>query len=184
MFYSLIKYILRIYLPLFFKKIHIEGFANVPKDQPILFAVNHQNTILDAVLTGMSLKKNTSFLVRADFFKNRLFNWFFDKLHLIPISRGQDKRGNLITFNQQTFSKCVTCLAQKKPILIFPEGTSSATHKLSKFKKGVARLAFQAESAHDFKLDLQVIPVTINYENHFKGQTEVWIKYGKPIIPS
>jgi hypothetical protein len=55
-------------------------------------------------------------------------------------------------------------------------------HQVSTFKKGVARLALEAEMKNDFKLDLHVIPVTINYQNHFKGNSDVWIKYCKPIL--
>ncbi|MFT6715528.1 MAG: 1-acyl-sn-glycerol-3-phosphate acyltransferase [Saprospiraceae bacterium] len=182
MLYTIIKHILRMYFPLFFNKVHIEGIENVPKDQPVIFAVNHQNTLLDATLVAHLFKKNTYFLVRSDVFKGRFINWIFKTLYLIPISRGKDGTGNMAGFNKLTFSKCIEHLQQKKLILIFPEGESKASYQLLKLKKGVARLAFQAEMENDFELNLHVIPVTINYQNHFKGNSDVWIKYCDPIL--
>jgi 1-acyl-sn-glycerol-3-phosphate acyltransferase len=167
---------------LFFNKIHIEGISKVPKDKPIIFAVNHQNTLLDATLVAYLMRKNTYFLVRSDVFRGKVINWIFKKLYLIPISRGKDKRRNMAEFNRKTFEKCVQHLAARKPVLIFPEGESKANYQLASFKKGIARLAFQAEDEHDFNLEVHVIPVTINYQNHFKGNSDVWIKYCDPVL--
>jgi len=182
MLYSIIKHILRIYFPLFFSKVHIEGIKNIPKDKPVIFAVNHQNTLLDATLVAHLLKKNTYFLVRSDLFKGQFINWIFKVLYLIPISRGKDGNSDMAAFNKKIFSRCIQLLKQKKLVLIFPEGESKATYQLSKLKKGVARLAFQAEKESDFNLDLHIIPVTVNYQNHFKGNSDVWIKYCEPIL--
>lgn len=182
MVYKAIKYILRLYFPLFFNKIHVEGLHKVPNNKPVLFAVNHQNTMIDATLVAYKLKKNTFFLVRSDVFTGPIINWILKILHLIPISRGKDRINDMAGFNKKTFSSCIDHLNQKKMILIFPEGQSSAKYQLSKFKKGVARLALQAEAENEFKLDLHLIPVTINYENHFQGNSNVWIKYCDPIV--
>ena len=184
MLYSVIKHILRIYFPLFFGKIHIEGLDNVPTDKPVIFAVNHQNTLLDATLASYLIKRNTYYLVRSDLFKGRIINWFFKIIYLIPISRGKDKEHDMASFNKKSFSKCIEHLEKNKIILIFPEGESRAEYQLSKFKKGIARLALEAEDKNDFKLDINIVPVTINYENHFEGNSKVWIKYCEPITIS
>ncbi|MBK7389510.1 MAG: 1-acyl-sn-glycerol-3-phosphate acyltransferase [Bacteroidetes bacterium] len=49
---------------------------NIFPDGPIVFAPNHQNAFLDAVLVACSSKRNPFFLARADVFKNpRAAKW-------------------------------------------------------------------------------------------------------------
>lgn len=181
MIYTSLKLIVRLYLPLFFKEIHVQGRNKIPNNQPVIFAVNHQNTFMDATLVAMLTNRKVFFLVRSDVFKGKLIKWILHLLHLIPIYRAQDKTPNLAKSNKKTFATCIDHLKNNQSILIFPEGKSKARHGLSKLKKGVARLGLQAEKEHDFQLGLQVIPVSINYQFHFKGNSNVWIKYCDPI---
>lgn len=181
MLYSFIKYLLRIFFPYFFKKVHITGFDKIPKNQPVLLVSNHQNAFLDAVLAAYSFKQNVFFLVRSDLFKKGFINWLFEKLSLIPVFRQSDTTKNRSQKNQETFEKCQSYFEQKKTILIFPEGNSQASYRLEKLKKGAARMALQAEANNGFKLGLLVIPVSITYENHHKAKTTVWIEYDDAI---
>jgi hypothetical protein len=75
-------------------------------------------------------------------------------------------------------------LENGKPILIFPEGKSEPLHHLFKLKKGVARLAIEAEAKHNFNLHVHVVPVAINYMNHFLPGKNVFVEYIDPIIVS
>lgn len=184
MVYKLIQYILRAYLPVFFKRIEYRGLENVPKDKPVIFAVNHQNAFLDGILVALKLRREIFFLTRSDVFKGKWVIRIFKALNLIPIFRRQDGHDNIQNKNNQTFNHCIKELANKKCILIFPEGVSEPVHHLFKLKKGVARLAFEAEEAHNFNLKLHIVPVAINYENHFIGGKKVYVNYCNPIIVS
>lgn len=181
MIYKLIQYILRIYLPIFFKKIEISGLDKLPKDKPLIFAVNHQNAFMDGVLVALKLKKPMFFLTRSDVFKGKWIVRIFKSLNLVPIFRSQDGVKDIIGANKVTFKYCIEELEQGKQVLIFPEGISAPIHHLFDLKKGVVRLAFEAESKNDFSLSLRIIPVAINYENHFVGGKKVYVNYGDSI---
>ncbi len=184
MVYKLIQFILRIYLPVVFKRLEFRGLENVPQDKPVIFAVNHQNAFLDGILVALKLRRPVFFLTRSDVFKGRWVVKIFKILNLVPIFRRQDGAGDIKTKNRETFKYCIKELEKKKPILIFPEGESEPIHHLFDLKKGVARLAFEAEAKNNFKLGLHVVPVVINYENHFVPGKKVFVNYLKPILIS
>ena len=160
------------------------GLENVPKDKPVIFAVNHQNAFMDGVLVALKLRRPVFFLTRSDVFKGKWVVKIFKALNLVPIFRRQDGQGDISSKNQETFKYCIKELEKRKPILIFPEGVSEPVHHLFKLKKGVARLAFEAEANNNFNLKLHVVPVVINYENHFIGGKKVFVNYLDPILIS
>lgn len=184
MVYKLIQIILRIYLPIFFKRIEYRGLENLPKNKPVIFAVNHQNAFMDGILVAIKLRRPVFFLTRSDVFKGKWVVKIFKALNLVPIFRRQDGVGDITSRNKETFKYCIKELENKKPILIFPEGVSEPIHHLFDLKKGVARLAFEAESKNNFNLRLHVVPVAINYENHFVGGKKVFVNYLDPILVS
>lgn len=184
MVYKLIQILLKIYLPLFFKKVEVRGLSNVPRDKPVLFAVNHQNTFLDAMLVGMHLKRQVFFLTRSDVFTGKFALKVFNALNLVPIFRKKDGDLNYRSKNQETFDYCIKKLEDGKPVLIFPEGHSEPIHHMFPLKKGVARLALEAEAKHDFNFRLHIVPVAVNYENHFLPGKGAYVEYLEPIIVS
>ena len=184
MIYKLIQFILRLYLPILFKRMEFRGLENVPQDKPVIFAVNHQNAFLDGILVALKLRRPVFFLTRSDVFKGKWIVKIFQLLNLVPIFRRQDGMGDITVKNRETFKYCIQELEKRKPILIFPEGESEPIHHLFDLKKGVARLAFEAESKNNFKLGLHVVPVVINYENHFVAGKKVFVNYLNPILIS
>lgn len=175
---------MRIYLPVLFKRMEFRGLENVPQDKPVIFAVNHQNAFLDGILVALKLRRPVFFLTRSDVFKGKWIVKIFQLLNLVPIFRRQDGMGDITVKNRETFKYCIQELEKRKPILIFPEGESEPIHHLFDLKKGVARLAFEAESKNNFKLGLHVVPVVINYENHFVAGKKVFVNYLNPILIS
>lgn len=179
-FYRFIQINLRWYYKIFFKKVIIKGLENIPTNSPVIFAVNHQNTVVDALTTGFPLKKELFFLVKSDAFKGKIVKFIFNVLKLIPIYRKSDNNGNPLLNNKKTFNLCCEALAKKKQILIFPEGRSTARHLLTPVKKGVSRIAIQAID-EDYVKELFIVPVIISYENHFVPNNRLWIDYLSPI---
>ena len=184
MVYKLIQYVLRLYLPIFFKRIEFRGLENIPQDKPVLFSVNHQNAFLDGILVALKQRRPVFFLTRSDVFKSKTVVKLFNLLNLVPIFRAQDGTGEITAKNIETFKYCIRELENRKAVLIFPEGESEPVHHLFDLKKGVARIAFQAEANNNFKLGLHIVPVVINYENHFVGGKKVYVNYLKPILIS
>ena len=52
---------------------------------------------------------------------------------------------------------------------------------LAPLKKGVARIAFMAAESANFGLNLQIIPIGIQYESYFFPKGRALISFGKPI---
>lgn len=162
----------------YFKRIFVSGLINFPKDKPVILAVNHPNSVIDAMLCGIFLPKPVHFLARGDAFKSKGLSWFLTKLRIIPIFRKSE--GNLDK-NDATFDRCSEILNQKGVVLIFPEGICVSEKRLRfPLKKGLARIAFGSiESSPE--QDLQVVPVGLNYTYFHKFRKEVMIDVGAPV---
>ncbi|MDD5346615.1 MAG: 1-acyl-sn-glycerol-3-phosphate acyltransferase, partial [Proteiniphilum sp.] len=76
--YSIAKFYFNSALRLNFSKIVFTGRSeNVSKQRPVIFAPNHRNALLDALLVVMATynRKQVVFLARADIFKQKLIAW-------------------------------------------------------------------------------------------------------------
>jgi len=178
--YGFLKTIVKIALQLFYRKIEVHGYDNVPDDVPLIFASNHQGTLMDAILIICSSKLHIASLARADIFKKPIIKKLLNALMMIPIYRLRDKV-DIKEKNEETFRDCFAFFKKKGAILIFPEGSNGLEWHLRSFKKGVARLAFGAEVNNQFDLNLHVVPVGIHYSKHTGFRSKIVVNYGKPI---
>lgn len=83
--------------------------------------------------------------------------------------------------NEEIFEAAKDILLKGGTMGIFPEGTHGLKYKIRPLKKGFARIAFLAEEAADFNLNVQVVPIGIHYESHFFPSGRTLIRFGKPI---
>ncbi len=182
MIYNFLKVIVQISLRLFFQKMHIEGKENLPFRKPCIIVSNHPNTLLDPLVIANLLRQQIYFLANGSLFDTPLKSKFMYNLNMIPIYRKQDmqKLGKRIG-NRGVFLRCFDFLRNKKTILIFPEGTSFNERRLRDIKTGAARIAFGAEAEQDFNLDLQIIPIGLNYTNPTQFFGNIYVKIGTPI---
>lgn len=65
--------------------------------------------------------------------------------------------------------------------MIFAEANHNLKRRIRPLNKGFTRIAFGAEDTYDWNLDLQIVPVGINYARHRKAGNTVQINYGEPI---
>jgi len=164
----------------FYKRYKIVGKENIPTDKPIMFCSNHQNAFMDPVLIAVCLSKPTSYLVRADVFKKKIVANIFYSINMQPIYRERDGV-NTLEANKKTFNYCYDTLAKNRPIIIFPEGNHGKFKTLRPLKKGFARIAKGAEEKHGEDIDVQIVPVGINYSNHFNMGAEMLLNFGEPV---
>lgn len=167
----------------FYKRHQITGLEHFPKDKPIILACNHQNAFMDPVVVAAQLSKSVFYLVRADVFKKKWVARLFDRFNMMPIYRERDGV-NTIQANEVVFNRCYDILAKKNPIIIFPEGTHSGIKKLRPLKKGFIRIAAGAAQKYGSKMDVQIIPIGVNYSESTKMGAELLINFGKPINAS
>jgi len=175
--YYFFKYNLLLLSTVFFRKVHFNGFEKLPKGKPILFASNHSNSFLDGIMLEVYLLRTLYVLVRGDVFESKFSNWFYRGVRLLPIYRKTDgDPRQTIGKNNEMFDECYDFFKKGRHILIFSEAISVTEKKVRPVRKGTARMAFDMATRDDFGLDLQVVPMGINY-THFKG-------YGKELMVS
>ena len=173
-FYWWVKIAIRV----FFKNIQVIGNEQIAKRTPVIFALNHQNSLLDALVVAVSVKEPVHFMTRADVFKRKKFARFLKSLNLIPIYRIRDGY-SAVSQNEEVINHCIDLLRQNKHILIFPEGSHNYQRHLRPLKKGIARIAVDAVLKNG--ADVHVIPVGINYGSHKHSRSWLSIQIGTPI---
>ena len=179
LYYAHLKFWVKLAIKLFYRRIEIRGIENLPMEGPVLLAPNHQNAFMDALLPATLCPRTIHFLVRADVFKSSIARKFFGSIHMMPIYRQRDGIENLAR-NDETFEKCFQILREGKVLLLFPEAGHEGVRKLRPLSKGFARIVFGALEGHE-NLDIQVVPLGINYSNYSESQARLLMSYGKPI---
>ncbi len=165
----------------FFRRIYIGNLERIPKGKPILLAPNHPNSFIDGILLSVLLRRKLNLLARGDVFKNPLANWALRSMRVLPIFRSEDGAGaSQGSKNQLTFDQCHAIFRKKGMVLIFPEGYCVREWRLRPLKKGAAKMAFEAIEKYP-DMDLQVVPVGLNYSNSGQFREEVCINFGHPI---
>jgi hypothetical protein len=81
------------------------------------------------------------------------------------------------------FRACCEVLERGGAIGIFPEGTSRDEPRVERLKTGTARIALEAEAAHDFRLGVRVVPVGIHFETPRRFRSRVLLRAGVPLVP-
>ena len=152
--YAFFKFFIFYSLRIFYKKYKVIGINNIPKNEPVIFAANHQNTLMDALSILCAGKGQPIFLARADIFNSNFIIKILKFLKIMPIFRIRDGYKNLQN-NNDIFDKSVDILEQKKVMTLFPEGSHLGKRKLKAFKKGIARIAFKAEETSNFNLNVK-----------------------------
>jgi 1-acyl-sn-glycerol-3-phosphate acyltransferase len=174
--------VLRIYVRLgllfHFRKVIIHGRENIPK-APVIFAANHQNALLDALLIVCFNRTRTHFVARADIFKKPFIRWLLSTFNMIPIYRIRDGWQSLGE-NEKTFDACDKVFSRGESLVIFPEGNHGSPRRLRPLSKGFTRIAFY-HLERDFSNPVYIVPVGINYTNAPAFRSSVSVYFGKAI---
>jgi 1-acyl-sn-glycerol-3-phosphate acyltransferase len=173
--YAALRLYVRLGLRFYYKRILIYGEENIP-DGPVIFAANHQNAFMDALMIVCFNSHQTHCLTRADVFKGPFIGWMLRVLNMIPIYRIRDGAESL-SKNQQTFDRCTELFMTNHAVVIFPEGNHGNKKRLRPLSKGFTRLAFEAIGKHP-QLKISIVPVGLNYTNPGAFGSSVSIYFG------
>ena len=113
-------------------KVEIRGRENLP-DGGYIAAMKHQSAWETVAL--LPLFDNPTFILKRELRWIPLFGWYTAKFDQIPINRG--KRSEALAAMMIAAKKAI---AQKRTILIFPEGTRRPAGAEPKYKYGIAHL--------------------------------------------
>jgi len=181
-YWFIVKYFSLIF-NIFFRDIEVVGRENIPLNGPVIFAVNHPNMAIDALLIGSSCGRyDGHYWVKAGAFKG-FVGKFMRFMGGIPVNRKQDTANETEHIdNTKLFDESVRCLNDGESFFIFPEGTSYTGPHIQPLKTGIARLAIAYTQAT--KLKCPIVCVGINYTRKDKFRSQVLIQYDSPIYVS
>lgn len=167
-------------LKFFYSSVKVKGKENLPKDKPILYIPNHQNSFMDALHVATTTKPTIYFLTRAQAFKPDIVGKYLWSINMMPVYRVRDGLKS-VQKNNEIFELCIQYLKNKDTVLVFAEANHNLKRRIRSLSKGFTRIAFGAEEKFDWELDLQIVPVGVNYSEHRKGGNLVQVNYGEPI---
>jgi len=179
--YWLLQQYARLCFRIYYKKIWVVNLHNIPKNQPVIIAPNHQNALMDAMLFVSVTKSQIVFLARADIFKGKLLIRLLTYLNIMPIYRLRDGIEN-VKRNDEVFAKTARVLRNKfNPLCIFPEGNHGDRRRLRNLVKGIFRIALGAQEEYGEKLGVKIVPVGIDYGHYQNFRTTLLVNVGQPI---
>ena len=164
----------------FYRKVIVMGRDNINPDDPLIFAPNHQNALMDALAVLFTHSGQPVFLARADIFKKKMIAAVLYFLKILPVYRIRDGFSSLKA-NDEIFLKTIDVLKNKNGVVILPEGDHAGFRRLRQLKKGICRVAFQSDEATGFNLKIKIIPVGIEYSNYTRYRQVLTVAYGKPL---
>jgi 1-acyl-sn-glycerol-3-phosphate acyltransferase len=125
-------------------RLRVEG--RWPGKGPYVVVANHQS-ILDILLLSR-LPREMKWVAKESLFKVPWVGWMLRMSGDIPIRRGDPESGG------EALARAREYLARGMNVMLFPEGTRSATGKLLPFKSGAFRLALEAQ--------VPVLPIVVH----------------------
>jgi 1-acyl-sn-glycerol-3-phosphate acyltransferase len=164
----------------FYRKIIVMGSDNINPEYHLIYAPNHQNALMDALAVLFTHKGQPVFLARADIFKKKAIATFLYFIKMLPVYRLRDGFSTLKS-NDEIFQKTIDVLKNKNGLVILPEGDHAGFRRLRQLKKGICRIAFQADEATGFQLKIKIIPVGVEYSNYSRFRQVLTVVYGKPV---
>ena len=177
--YSFLRYYVDAMVRLSYRHIKYVGLENLPKDGAIIYAPNHTNALMDAMVILAMNHRAKVFVARADIFRNprvvRLLSFF----KIMPIMRQRDGLDE-VRKNNETIERAVDVLHDGVPFCIFPEGTHQTKFSTMALSKGIFRIAFQAQEMIT-DMPLYIVPVGMRYGNFFRFRSTVRVQVGRPI---
>jgi hypothetical protein len=135
---------------------------------------------MDALAVLFTHKGQPVFLARADIFKKKAIASVLYFFKILPVYRIRDGFSALKA-NDEIFLKTIDVLKNKNGLIILPEGDHAGFRRLRQLKKGICRVALQADEATGFKLNIKIIPVGIEYSSYFRFRQVLTVVYGKPV---
>jgi glycerol-3-phosphate O-acyltransferase/dihydroxyacetone phosphate acyltransferase len=180
MIYHLLLALFKITVKLFFSSFKVKGRANIPSNKPLLIVANHPSTFMDPIVMAIAAKRRVHFIAKGEAFRSKFAQWLLPKFSMIPIYR-KEHDPHLSHKNDETFEKVYEILEKGGAVIIFPEGISITDRILKKIKSGTMRMALGAEAKNDFKLDVHILPMGLNFSDPHRFRSKVEVRIGTPI---
>ena len=167
----------------YYDKIIVRGQKNIPENEPVIFAPNHLNALMDAlaILSLPPFRQVKVYLSRADVFNlPKPLVKFIRFTKILPAFRIRDGYENLVK-NKTSFDTADDVLLHNAAICIMPEGDQGTERKIRPLVKGIFRIAFSAQQKLPEGKSISIIPVGIDLGDFIKFGKHLIINIGNPI---
>lgn len=164
-----------------FRRYKVVGEENIPQDGACIFAANHTNTLMDAlVLLSMSREKKV-FIARGDIFKKPFIAKLMHFCRILPIYRMRDGYKSVKDNNSEIIDKAVDVVRDNVKLFLYPEAAHRTKHSLRQLSKGIFHIALKANSDFGHERPIYLVPVGIEYGDYFRYRSTAFISVGKAI---
>lgn len=180
MLYRLLKAIVWIGIRVYYREITVSNRNYLTQTGPVIIIANHPNTLMDAWILSYINRRKVHFVAKATFFNSPIKRKILHALGMIPLNRKADSTVSGVN-NKDSFASCYKVLEAGGILVIFPEGTSFLERQLRELKTGTARIALEVEKRNNGLLNVQIIPVGLNYIDADRFRGKVNVQVGKPI---
>jgi 1-acyl-sn-glycerol-3-phosphate acyltransferase len=179
--YWLLQLYAKFWFHIYYRKVEVINRQNIPRNQPVIMAPNHQNALMDAMILICNTPLQIVFLARADIFKGKRLIKFLNYLNIMPIYRIRDGIEN-VKKNDEVFERTIQVLHNKhNPLVLFPEGNHGNRRRLRPLVKGLFRIAFQAQEKYGTLQGVKILPVGYDYGHYTHFRTTLLVNIGEPI---
>ena len=180
MIYRVMRTLWRAALFAFFRRIEVQGRANVPRRGPVLIVANHTNAFVDPLLVLTRLERTVTLTAKSTLRKNPLLGPLVRALHVIEFHRSQDvAEGADPAKNDAALAACTARLGEGGCIVIFPEGVSHSDPQLRPFRPGAARIALDYVDAHPAGPPLALVPAGLHFEAKERFRSDAGVVFGE-----
>lgn len=179
LYYMLYYYVKFVFFQ-YYSRVDITGVENIPRNEPVIFAPNHQNALMDALIVLFAAPQDVVFLARADIFRKKFLARALNALKILPVFRMRDGAAELAK-NQEIFDITVGVLHRKHYLCLMPEGNHGHQRRLRPLVKGIFRIAFKAQEEKGQEPYVKIMPTGLDFQHYVKHNQTLYINFGKPI---
>jgi 1-acyl-sn-glycerol-3-phosphate acyltransferase len=169
----------QMFLPNYFWQIKILGQENLPRTGATILAPTHRSrwdSMLIPYIAGpYALGRQVRFMTSANEMKG-FQGWMVRRLGGFPVDTTNP--------SLSSFRYAIELLHQGELMTVYPEGGLRYDGTLHPLKKGIARIALQAQSSKP-EQDIKIVPISIRYSQKFpKWRDSVSIVIDPPLSVS
>lgn len=164
-----------------FRRYKVVGYDKIPKNAACIFAANHTNTLMDAlVLLSMNHEKKV-FIARGDMFKKPAIAKIMFFLRILPIYRIRDGFKSVKDNNAEIIDKAADVIHDEVKLFLYPEATHRTKHSLRQLSKGIFHIALKANNDFGNEKPVYIVPTGIEYGDYFRYRSTALVNFGEPI---
>lgn len=149
-------------------KLEIRGLENIPADGHFIIAAKHQSAYETLQLPFMKSLHYPAIILKKELTRLPVWGWYPARMGLIAIDRGSGMESL-----QSIIRGCRRAKDEKRPVVIFPQGTRVAVGAKKPYKVGLAKVYRDLNSP--------VIPMALN-SGVFWGRNSFFKKSGTVVF--